>query len=132
MATLENVKLLEAKVSKAVDMVRQLTGTSERLTEENKQLKEKIGTLQNQVNELEFAILGYKEDQQNIETGILSALNRLNQVEDSLDNKNTDSGNADSASAAQPAQNPPAQPSFNNDEMFHEQGYQGNGIYYPA
>ncbi|MDR1072178.1 MAG: hypothetical protein LBL45_00670, partial [Treponema sp.] len=88
--------------------------------------------LQNQINELEFSILGYKEDQQNIESGILSALDRLNQVEDSLEGNGVDSERrVDSVQPdihhEQPDQNPP-----NNGEMFHDQGYQGNNVYYPS
>ncbi|MDR0375080.1 MAG: cell division protein ZapB [Treponema sp.] len=128
MATLENVKLLEAKVSRAVELVKQLVRTNAALTEENKQLKKKIDSLQNQINELEFAILGYKEDQQHIETGVLSALDRLNQVEDSLEVKTDLERVAASiplnAQPEQPVQNLPA-----NGEMFHEQGYQDSNAY---
>jgi predicted nuclease with TOPRIM domain len=77
MATFENVKLLESKVIKVLDVVKQLI-------DENKQLKEKLTSYQNQINELEFLVLGFKEDQQHIETSILSALDRLNQFEDSI------------------------------------------------
>jgi DNA repair ATPase RecN len=83
-ATLDNVKLLETKIAKAVDFVKQLTEKNNRITEENKQLKERAESLQNQVNELEFLVLGFKEDQQRIEAGILLSLEKLNQVEDSI------------------------------------------------
>jgi FtsZ-binding cell division protein ZapB len=132
MATLDNVKLLEAKVAKAVEMVKQLVRANAELTEENKQLKKKIDAFQNQVNELEFSILAYKEDQQHIEAGILSALERLNQVEDSLETKDVNSGRhvdfvQPDAQHERPAQNPP-----NNGEMIHEQAYQSNNGYYSA
>ncbi|MDR0558166.1 MAG: cell division protein ZapB [Treponema sp.] len=132
MATLENVKLLEAKVAKAVEVVKQLAGANAALIEENSHLKKRNDALQNQISELEFSILGYKEDQQNIESGILSALDKLNQVEDSLETNGAeseryaDSGQPD-VQHEQPAQNP-----HNNGEIFHEQGYQGNTVYYPS
>ncbi|MDR2447237.1 MAG: cell division protein ZapB [Treponema sp.] len=132
MATLENVKLLETKVAKAVEVVKQLAAANASLIEENNQLKKKVEAFQNQINELEFSILAYKEDQQNIENGILSALDRLNQVEDSLEANGADSARrVDSvppdAQHEQPVQNPP-----NNGDIFHEQGYQGNNVYYPS
>ncbi|MDR2793753.1 MAG: cell division protein ZapB [Treponema sp.] len=137
MATLENVKLLEAKVAKVVEKVKQLTGANTALMEENKQLKKKIDTFQNQINELEFSILTYKEDHQTIESGILSALNRLNQVEDSLENKSadveqhTDAALAPVAQREQPVQNYPAHAaSFKNGDMIHDQGYPGNNVHY--
>ncbi|MDR2782852.1 MAG: cell division protein ZapB [Treponema sp.] len=132
MATLENVKLLETKVDKAVEVVKQLVRKNAELTEENKQLKKKIDAFQNQINELEFAILGYKEDQQHIETGVISALNRLNQVEDSLEVK-ADLERTSAASVPPDAQHEqPVQRSSNNGEMFHDQGYQGSAAYYPS
>jgi TolA-binding protein len=114
MATLENVKLLEAKVAKALEFVKQLTEANNQLAEENKQLKEKLAANQNQINELEFLILGFKEDQQNIETSILSAIDRLNQFEDTIGKSPPPS------EGSAPAQ------TYGNVE-YHDNGYQGNG-----
>jgi hypothetical protein len=78
MVTLEQVKLLETKVAKALDFVNRVTG-------ENTLLKEKLDAYQKRIDELEVLIQCFKEDQSRIEEGILSALNRLNQFEDAVE-----------------------------------------------
>jgi chromosome segregation ATPase len=78
MVTLEQIKLLETKVVKALDFVNQVTG-------ENTLLKEKLETYQKRIDELEVLIQRFKEDQGRIEEGIMSALNRLNQFEDAIE-----------------------------------------------
>jgi hypothetical protein len=77
MVTLEQVKLLESKVAKALDFVGQVTG-------ENTLLKEKLDTYQKRINELEILIQNFREEQGHIEEGILNALDRLNQFEDAI------------------------------------------------
>jgi len=78
MITLEQVKLLETKVSKAID-------TIQHLTEENKLLREKLEAYQGRIHELEVLIQQFKDDQGKIEAGIISALDRLNKFEDILE-----------------------------------------------
>ncbi|MDR3167368.1 MAG: cell division protein ZapB [Treponema sp.] len=78
MVTLEQVKLLESKVVKAIDFVKQVT-------EENKALKGKVDSYERRIDELEILIHQFKEDQGRIEDGILSALDRLNQFEDAIE-----------------------------------------------
>ncbi len=78
MITLEQVKLLETKVAKAIDYVNRLTG-------ENTLLKEKLAGYQVRIDELEVLIKQFKEDQSRIEGGILAALDRLNQFEDAIE-----------------------------------------------
>ncbi|MDR2900673.1 MAG: cell division protein ZapB [Treponema sp.] len=78
MISLEQVKLLETKVAKAIDYVNHLTG-------ENAMLKEKLTGYQTRIDELEVLIKRFKEDQGRIEGGILSALDRLNQFEDAIE-----------------------------------------------
>jgi FtsZ-binding cell division protein ZapB len=124
MGALDSVKLLESKIARAIELVNLLTEENSKLSEENKELKRKNGILQDQINELDFLVLGYKEDQQHIEKGIRSAIDKLDGVEDSIENKNT--------APSQPVQENPAQPAFNNDQLFHEQGYHGNGVYYSS
>jgi predicted nucleic acid-binding Zn-ribbon protein len=75
MVTLEQVKLLETKVAKAIDFVN-------RVTDENTLLKGKLETYRKRIDELEGSVQRFKEDQGRIEDGILSALERLNQFED--------------------------------------------------
>jgi hypothetical protein len=79
MVTLEQIKLLETKVAKAIDVVTRITG-------ENAYLKGKLETYQKRIDELEVLIQRFKEDQGRIEDGILSALDRLNQFEAAIEN----------------------------------------------
>jgi hypothetical protein len=78
MVTLEQVKLLEAKVIRAVEYV-------ERLSRENSQLEGKVDSYQKRINDLEVLIQKFKEDQGRIEEGILSSLERLNKFEDAIE-----------------------------------------------
>jgi FtsZ-binding cell division protein ZapB len=78
MVSLEQVRLLETKVTRAIEYVKTVTG-------ENTQLKEKLDSYQKRIEELEVLIQRFKEDQSRIEDGILSALDRLNQFEDALE-----------------------------------------------
>jgi len=78
MITLEQIKLLETKVVKAIDIVG-------RVTEENAFLKGKLETYQKRIDELEVLIQSFKEDQDCIEDGILSALDRLSQFEAAIE-----------------------------------------------
>ena len=80
MVSLEQVKLLESKVSRTIDYVR-------KVTEENTSLKEKLDSYQKRIDELEVLIHQFKDEQSRIEDGILSALDRLNQFEDALESK---------------------------------------------
>jgi FtsZ-binding cell division protein ZapB len=78
MVSLEQVRLLETKVAKAIEYVKRITG-------ENNLLKEKLDTYQQRIDELEVLVQRFKEDQSDIEDGILAALDRLNQFEDAIE-----------------------------------------------
>ena len=78
MVSLEQVRLLESKVAKAIDYVK-------KVTDENTSLKGKLDSYQKRIDELEVLIQQFKEEQGRIEDGILSALDRLNQFEDALE-----------------------------------------------
>ncbi|MCL2093237.1 MAG: cell division protein ZapB [Treponema sp.] len=78
MVSLEQVKLLESKVSRTIEYVKKVTA-------ENSQLKERLDSYQKRIGELEVLIQRFKDEQSRIEEGILSALTRLNQFEDALD-----------------------------------------------
>ena len=80
MLSLEQVKLLESKVTQTINYVKKLSG-------ENSQLKEKLHSSQKRNEELEALVRQFNENQSRIEDGILSALNRLNQFEDALESK---------------------------------------------
>ncbi|QQO07377.1 cell division protein ZapB [Breznakiella homolactica] len=78
MVSLEQVKLLETKIAKAIEYIKQVT-------DENSRLKEKAEGYQRRIDELEEIVRHFKEDQSRIEEGIVSALERLNQFEDAID-----------------------------------------------
>ncbi len=83
MVSLEQVRLLEQRVNKAVARI-------SALQQENATLREELSGYQARVSELEQQIAQIKEDQTAIEQGILSALGQLDQLEDEL----TDDGEA--------------------------------------
>jgi TolA-binding protein len=78
MITLEQVKLLETKVVRAIEYV-------ERISRENSQLQGKLDSYQKRIDELEVLIQQFREDQGRIEEGILAALERLNKFEDAIE-----------------------------------------------
>jgi hypothetical protein len=78
MVTLEQIKLLESKVARTIDTVI-------RVTEENSFLKSKLETYQKRIDELEVLIQRFKEEQGRIEEGIISALDRLNKFEETVE-----------------------------------------------
>jgi hypothetical protein len=78
MVSLEQVKLLETKVARAIEFVEQVSG-------ENAALQEKLEFYQKRIDELEVLIQRFKEEQGRIGDGILSALDKLNQFEDIIE-----------------------------------------------
>ena len=92
MVTLEQVKLLETKVVKALDYARQVG-------KDNILLKGKLDSYQKRIDELEVSVQRFKEEQSRIEEGILSALDRLNQFEDALEKSLSTEGKEESVGA---------------------------------
>lgn len=78
MVSIEQVKLLESRIIKAIEFIDQVT-------DENALLKSKFESCQKRVDELEVLLQRFKEDQAKIEDGIVSALDRLNKFEDDMD-----------------------------------------------
>ena len=74
MVTLEQIRLLETKIVKAIAFV-------EQVSEENARLKAAAETYQKRIDELEVLMQRFKDEQGKIEEGIVSALDRLNQFE---------------------------------------------------
>jgi chromosome segregation ATPase len=99
MLDFEQVKLLEAKVAKAIsyverlhkersDMLRREAELTERLSACNEQeakSKAKLQSCQSRIAELEVLVARFKEDQGKIEESILSALGRLSQFEKDIE-----------------------------------------------
>lgn len=111
MVTLEQVKLLESKVVKALSYI-------ETLSAENATLREKLDGYRRRIDELETIVLAFKEDQGRIEAGIISALERLNQFEDAVERGINEvreappkAAPAPAAEAAQPETSPEEEPS---------------------
>ena len=71
MVTLEQIKLLESKLTRAINFVSQLS-------EENSRLKKRN-------DELEETVVSLKEETTRVEEGIASALGKLNQFEDAIE-----------------------------------------------
>ncbi|MDR2495268.1 MAG: hypothetical protein LBD24_08620 [Spirochaetaceae bacterium] len=90
MGMLEHVRILESKVDKEIELAK-------RLMEENAQLREKAEGYQKQIDDRDAIIQAYKEEQRAIESGILSALNRLSQFEDSIEQKTRHQEDPDTA-----------------------------------
>jgi chromosome segregation ATPase len=78
MVSIEQVRLLEKKVSNAIDYVN-------RVTDENAQLKTRMDGYVRRIDELEVFIKRFKEDQGRIEETVVSVLDKLNRFEDSVD-----------------------------------------------
>jgi len=74
MIRVEQIRLLESKVQKAVSLLSSLQ-------EENSLLKTRLGEYEKRVDDLEYLLEEFKEEQQEIEQGIISALNKLETLE---------------------------------------------------
>ena len=92
MINLEQVKLLETKVAKAIICIERLTKENARLADKEAALSEKefeqqleLEAGQKRINELEGLIMRLKEDQSRIEDSILATLDRLNQFEEAIE-----------------------------------------------
>lgn len=77
MLSLDQVRLLEDRVQKAVSKIQTLTS-------ENTHLRSELSALQTRVVELEGLVNAFKDDQGRIEEGILNALDKLSAFEDSV------------------------------------------------
>jgi predicted nuclease with TOPRIM domain len=85
MISLEQVKLLETRVARAIDYVEKITAENAALVSEKAGLLAKMEANQKRVNELEVLVMRFKDDQGRIEDGILAALDRLNQFEEAIE-----------------------------------------------
>ena len=76
MISLEQIRLLEQKVTGAVGLIRTLK-------EENATLRRGLDSAQRRMKELETLVEGFKTDQREIETAIVRTLRNLDDLEDS-------------------------------------------------
>ena len=77
MLNLDQIRQLETKVSKAIQLIQSLK-------EENDSLKLEMHDRQRRIEELENIVLVFKNDQAKIEEGIVNALNHLSAFEDTI------------------------------------------------
>jgi hypothetical protein len=76
MISLEQIRLLEQKVTGAVGLIRTLK-------EENAALRRGLDSAQRRMKELETLVEGFKTDQREIETAIVRTLRNLDDLEES-------------------------------------------------
>ena len=112
MINLEQVKLLEAKVAKAIEFVERLAKENAVLRRQEAELQARLGSYQKRIDELEVLVVGFKDDQGRIEEGILAALDRLSQFEKAMEKSLKDA----KASNSRPAGTKPAKESAPNSE----------------
>ena len=85
MLNLEQVKLLETKIAKTVEYVERVTGENAALHQKEEELQATLESYQKRIDELEIIMMQFKEEQGQIEDGILSALDKLNRFEEAME-----------------------------------------------
>ena len=109
MINLEQVKLLESKVAKAIGYIEEFAKENAGLHKKEAELQARLENYQKRIDELEVLVMRFKEDQGRIEDAILSALNKLNQFEEALEKSLWDKP-ADQKPAAKEQPSPSVQP----------------------
>ncbi len=85
MITLEQIRLLESKITRAIDLIRVLK-------EENSTLRKGLESAQKRMRELETLVDGFKMDQKEIESVIVRTLHNLDELEESAASAATPGG----------------------------------------
>lgn len=75
MITLEQIRLLESKITRAIDLIRVLK-------DENSTLRKGLESAQRRMRELETLVDGFKTDQKEIESVIVRTLHNLDELEE--------------------------------------------------
>ncbi len=84
MLSIDQVKLLENKVARAIDLIKTLS-------DEKDVLQKEIEARDARIEELEKILLSFKADQSQIEEKVINALNQLSAFEDAVYEKKEDS-----------------------------------------
>jgi len=128
MINLEQVKLLETKVAKAIDFVEKVSKENSGLLRREAELQEKLETYQKRIDELEVLIMGFKEEQSRIEDGILAALDKLSQFEEAIEKSLKEKPHSKPAKdmIKSPGHNLP-QKKQAKEESIHQQGEERDG-----
>ena len=85
MISLEQVQLLEARVSKAIEYVQKVNAENAALASERAGLQAKLEDYRKRIEELEVFVMRFKDEQGRIEDGIIAALDRLSQFEEAFE-----------------------------------------------
>jgi len=85
MISLEQVQLLESRVSKALEYVQKVNAENAALVSQREELQAKLDANQKRIDELEVLVMQFKKDQGRIEDGIVAALDRLSQFEEAFE-----------------------------------------------
>ena len=97
MISLDQVLLLQKKVETAVEKINFLTGQVEQLKNDNDALRSKCAELTKALDEKTELVSSLEVNQGKIEEGILTALNRLDTVENAILNGSADAGDGGQA-----------------------------------
>ena len=97
MITLEQIRLLDSKITRAIELIRVLK-------DENGTLRKGLESAQKRMKELETLVDGFKTDQREIETVIVRTLRNLDDLEESATaGKKGDRASASPSPEAAPA-----------------------------
>jgi len=114
MITLEQIRLLENKITRAIELIRVLK-------EENSTLRKGLESAQRRMKELELLVEGFKTDQREIESVIVRTLQHLDELEEAASaSKKPDSNSKRPAQEEppRPADPPPAGPTKEELDIF--------------
>ena len=87
MVNLDQVKLLDSKVTDIIIKAIKLEEKNNALMQQNGELKSKLDTNQKRIDDLETHIIRFREDQERIEESILATLEKINQFGEAISNK---------------------------------------------
>lgn len=107
MINLEQIQKLEARVTKAVELIKALK-------EENRALRRTLDSAQSRMQELESLVGDFRSDQKDIEECILRALENLNELEDEISDRQADTPEK------KPRNKSDQEPQEENDEVDEE------------
>ena len=107
MINLEQIQKLEARVTKAVALIKALKA-------ENQSLRRTLDSAQSRMQELEVLVGDFRSDQKDIEECILRALENLNELEDEISDRQADTPEK------KPRNKSDQEPQEENDEVDEE------------
>jgi peptidoglycan hydrolase CwlO-like protein len=99
MITLEQIRLLESKITRAIELIRVLK-------DENSTLRKGLESAQKRMKELESLVDGFKTDQKEIESVIVRTLQHLDDLEEASSARKPDHNGKRQAEGAAPPERP--------------------------